>query len=62
MSLSLGIFTFINAWWVTLFFVLPFAGKTPNWKKLLIINSAISFTITAILAAVIHSGFVSLNT
>ena len=76
MTLSLGIFTFINVWWVTLFFVLPFgvtmsttenaldyaaAPKAHKWKKLFLINSIISLVVTLCLAFMIHNGVVSLK-
>ena len=61
MTLSMGIFTFINAWWITLFFVLPFVGKTPRWKKIFIINSGISLSITLLLCVLIHSEIIPLK-
>jgi predicted secreted protein len=76
MSLSLGFFTFLNAWWIMLFFVLPFhirkndrdtdiayaaAPATPPWRRIIIINTALSLAITAILAVIINSGVFTLG-
>lgn len=76
MSLSLGIFTFINVWWVTLFFVLPvgvrmsaskstldYAGapQPHKWKKIIFINSIISLCVTLLLALLIRGGAFSLE-
>ena len=76
MTLSFALFTYINVWWITLFFVLPFgvrrdaaqspldyavAPKAHKWKKLLIINSLISLGLTALIAGMIHAGVVSLK-
>ncbi len=75
MSVSFAIFTFINVWWVTLFFVLPFgvradadkgvgyvaAPKARRWKKVVLINSLVSVVVTAIIAVMIANGAVSLK-
>ncbi|NBO19208.1 MAG: DUF1467 family protein [Proteobacteria bacterium] len=76
MSLSLGIFTFINAWCVTLFFVMPFfvvrdetaadsdyaaAPKTPKWRRVVLVNSLVALVVTLIVAGVIESGWLSMR-
>ena len=75
MTISFAIFTFINVWWITLFAVLPFharrdehtgvgykaAPQTPNWKKLCLINSAISLAVTGLLALLIQLQVISLK-
>ena len=70
MSLSFAAFTFLNVWWVMLFFVLPFharpndtpsqlnyaaAPKTPRWKRVVKINTVISLAVTVLLALIINS-------
>lgn len=70
MSLSMAFFTFLNAWFVMLFFVVPFfvkpaqtrseveyaaAPQALKWKKLLICNTLASLVVTAVLALIIHS-------
>jgi predicted secreted protein len=76
MTLSFGIFTFINVWWVMLFMVLPVgvrmsasrtnleyaaAPQPHKWKKLFIINSIISFFVTLMIALLIHYDAVPLK-
>ena len=76
MSLSLFFFTFLNVWWIMLFFILPFgvrpainhspldyaAAPHPHqWKKLLLINTAISVVVTLIIAVIVKSGVFSLG-
>jgi predicted secreted protein len=75
MSLSMAVFTFINAWWIMLFFVMPFGVKTAesrneheyaaapkaiNWKKMLAINTVLALLATGGLAWLIHSGLIQL--
>ena len=76
MTLSMTLFTFINTWWIMLFFVWPFAivaadrptqdeyaaaPKSINWKRLLVIDTLVSIAVTAGLAALMGSGVVSLR-
>ena len=76
MSLSMAIFTFINAWWIMLFFVLPFGIQRPNqhsateyaaapkpvsWKKKFMITSLLAFVVTIVLAVVINSGLINVH-
>lgn len=76
MSISMAIFTFINVWWISLFFVLPLgvekdghhlpanyigAPKNVDWKKKLIQTSLIAAAITGILALIINSGIVQIR-
>ena len=71
MSLSMGFFTFFNAWFLMLFFVSPFfvrpaternaldyaaAPQAMKWKKLLLVNTLVSIVVTLLLALVINSG------
>ncbi len=64
MSLSLTIFTFINAWWIMLFFVLPFhitvadqsdplayaaAPQSVRWKRAFKVNTALALGVTVVL-------------
>lgn len=76
MSISMAIFTFINVWWVSLFFILPLGvsqeekeqahhyaaapGKV-NWKKKLVQTTLVAAGITALLAIVIQSGIVQVR-
>lgn len=76
MSWSLGLFTFLNVWWIMLFFILPFgirksedpspldyaAAPQPHpWKKLLLINTAVSVVVTLLIAIIVNSGLFSLG-
>jgi len=71
-----ALFTFVNVWFVTFFFVLAFvvkpdpdasaieykaAPKALPWKKVIRINSLISLGITLILALLIKSQLVPLH-
>lgn len=73
MSWSFALFVFLNAWCVSLFLAFPFsiemgeqqseldykaAPKKIQWKKLLIIATAIAVLFTLTLAIVIKSGIV----
>jgi len=73
MSLSLSVFLFVNVWWMMLFFVLPFgvrqtdhssaveyaAAPSPHrWKKLFLINTALSLAFTLIIVLLVNSGIV----
>jgi len=77
MSVSMAIFTFLNAWFITLFFVLPFyirpadkpapqeyaaAPKAVRWKRALFINTMLSILATGALALLIHSHLVDVST
>jgi len=74
MSVSMALFTFLNAWWVMLFFTLPFgiepsgegasnpaAPKQPQWKKKLIITTILAAFVTLALALIIKSGIIPLR-
>lgn len=76
MTPSMAFFTFLNAWWVMLFFVLPFgvkreemrnplhyaaAPKAHNWKKLIIVNTLLSLSVTLLLYLIIQSGVITLR-
>ncbi len=71
MNWSMAIFTFINAWWIMLFFVLPFSiqhdegsyggVKITGWRKKLAINTLLSMLVTAGLALIINGGFFTLR-
>jgi len=77
MTLSTALFTFINVWCLTLFFVFAFSVKPENktspldyvaapkslaWKKIVLLNTAISFGITLIIALVIKCRLIPLHT
>jgi predicted secreted protein len=77
MSLSMAIFTFINAWWIMLFMVLPFgverpenrdkveyaaAPKAVRWKKKFLVAAVLAAAVTALLAVIINSGLVRVDT
>jgi predicted secreted protein len=77
MSLSMAIFTFINAWWILLFavvpcFVKPAQSKDKNdyaaapapvpWKRILVIDTLLALLVTLVLAMVIASGFFPMDT
>ena len=72
----MAVFTFINVWWLMLFFVIPFGVRTSDnpspveyaaapqphrWKKMVIINTLISLTVTMVIALVIKSSIVPLH-
>lgn len=60
MSLSLAFFTFLNAWCISIFLVLPFVDRTrpiPRKKTLLHITLT-AFFLTLLLALIIKSGIV----
>jgi predicted secreted protein len=76
MSISLAIFTFVNAWWISMFIALPFGrveGQQPdvaykasparfNWKKSVVIATVLALVITALLAGLINSGILPMDT
>jgi predicted secreted protein len=77
MSISMAIFTFINAWWIMLFFILPFmtrpaaqhtrmeyaaAPQPIRWRKLFVIDTVLSLAVTGILALIINSGVFPVDT
>lgn len=76
MTPTMALFTYINCWFITLFFVFPFYIKSAssqritdykaspeemNWMSLLKVNSLISFAITAGLVWLIESGLFSMK-
>ena len=76
MSLTMAVFTFIVAWWVLLFIVLPLgiekadhpgkmeyaaAPKRIRWGKILFITTLMAVIMTGIIALVIHSGWISVR-
>jgi predicted secreted protein len=77
MSISMAVFTFINTWWIMLFFVFPFhvrpveehtqleyaaAPKSIRWKRMLVIDTVLSLIVTAALALLISSGIFPVDT
>lgn len=73
MTLSMAIFTFINAWWISVFLMLPFSIETPekadehttpaapkkiHWKRIVTGATLLAFFFTLTLALVIKSGIV----
>ncbi|MDE3059755.1 MAG: hypothetical protein KGJ06_01940 [Pseudomonadota bacterium] len=58
MSLPFAAFTFINAWWIMMFFVLAFR---PSFKRALIINTLLAAAVTLGLYFLINSGLVPLR-
>lgn len=76
MSPAFALFTFVNAWWVTLFFVLPFyfrqaknrtaieyaaAPQSVAWKRVFLVNSLLSLAVTVVIALIIYSGLVPVH-
>jgi predicted secreted protein len=75
MSITLGVFTFLNAWWICLFMALPFGREDGtkesiaynaaparfNWKKSFIIAAVMAAVFTALLAIAIESELVPLR-
>jgi predicted secreted protein len=76
MTWWMGLFTYVNVWWLMLFFVLPFgiekadapesvhyigSPKKLNLGKKLLINSLLSVAVTCMLALFINSGLVSVH-
>jgi len=76
MTLSLGLFTLLNVWWLMLFFILPFGIKNAQsnspleyaaappphpWKKLLLINTGVSIAVTLVIAFIVKSGWFTLG-
>lgn len=72
MSVSMGFFTFLNTWFLMMFFVLPFyirpaqrmqdtdyvaAPSALPWKRFLLTNTLVSVVVTLLLALIIHSGW-----
>jgi predicted secreted protein len=77
MSPSLAVFTFINAWWILLFVIVPFHVKPSEskaerdyaaapapvpWKRIFLIDALLSLLVTAALALIIHSGYFPMDT
>lgn len=77
MSPSMAFFTFLNAWWVCLFVVVPFFVKPAEtkaetdyaaapqpvpWKKILLIDSLLALLVTVVLALIIGSGLFPMDT
>lgn len=77
MSLSMALFTFINGWWIMLFFVIPFmiepasqerdatdyaaAPKRIYWKKAVIATTIASAAVTVLLALLMASGWMKMR-
>jgi len=76
MTLPMAILTFLNVWWITLFFVLALSAKPETsaspldyaaaprairWKKKLWLNTGVSVVITLMIALVIKSGMITLK-
>ena len=65
MNISMAIFTFLNTWCIALFLVLPFFAKTDRrpipWKKIMVVDTIISFIIVAAIALIIKSGIVAVH-
>ncbi|MCE2926982.1 MAG: DUF1467 family protein [Rickettsiales bacterium] len=76
MSWLMAFFTFLNAWWITLFITVPMcietgpkeqqmeydaAPKRIHWRKIIWLNSLIAAIATLILALVIESGIVQVR-
>lgn len=72
----MAIFTFINVWWISLFFVLPLgveqdqahgiseypaAPKNIRWKKKFLQATLLAAAITSLLALIIGSGIVQVK-
>lgn len=62
MTLSMAIFTYINAWWISLFLVRPFY-MTPviRWKKMIIATTIFAALATSALALMIKYEIVPLH-
>jgi predicted secreted protein len=73
MSLSMTIFTFLNAWWISLFMVLPLsiergersseleyaaAPKRIHWRRIMVVTTLLAVFFTAALALLIKSGII----
>ena len=76
MTVSFALFTFVNAWWILLFAVLPFytvpsqnptsleypaAPKKMPWKKVLLANTLLSAAVTALIALIMASGLIPMR-
>ena len=75
MPLTFVFFTYLNAWFVTLFAVLPFfihdaraqgveyaaAPRPVRWKRAFLVNTLVSAAITAGLAWLVGSGLISVR-
>ena len=75
MPLTFVFFCYLNAWFVTLFAVLPFfiqderakdmeyaaAPKPVRWRRALWINSLVSAGVTAALVLLVNSGWVDVR-
>lgn len=76
MSFSMGVFTYINAWCVTFFFVMPFftvkdeqarqgdyaaAPKTPRWGRVIVVNSVVALAATLMVAGIVESGWLAMR-
>lgn len=73
-GLSKAIFTFVNAFFISLFFVVPFfvqkrehspdegyagAPETPKWRNFILVTGLVSAVITLIIALVIEVDIIS---
>lgn len=61
MSLSMAAFTYLNAWWISLFLVLPFSPEPGRWKKKIVAVSVVAAMITGGIALLLESGLVPLR-
>ena len=77
MSPSMAFFTFLNAWWISLFLVVPFFVKSAEnpaaheykaspqpvpWKKVLLVDTLVALAATVLLALIIGSGYFPMDT
>ena len=76
MSISMAIFTFLNAWWICMFIALPFgriegdkadiayqaAPARFNWKKSALIATVLAAIATVVLAGIIDSEYFHMDT
>lgn len=77
MSFTMGVFTFLNAWFIALFLAFPFnieppdegeaaegyaaAPKRIRWKRLTITATLLALAFTLLLALLIKSGIVPIR-
>ena len=76
MTLPFALFTYLNLWFIMLFFVIAICTKTeahpaqldyiaapkkPYWKKIFYINSLITLVVTLLIAFLINSGLIPLS-
>lgn len=76
MSPAMAVFTFIVSWWIVLFAALPLSiersenptkteyaasPKTVRWGRILLITTLLAALVTALIALVIHSGWITVR-